>query len=130
MVAEASIGRSGEQLKFILCEAANWTVNAVHGMVLCEAANLRLAIGKAVHFAARGQEFVAIIPGRAVKTAVLPGQNWKLTNLEGESVISPLPRVAAFISETADGFDGPRPALMPNGAIYREATPCNAVLRK
>jgi hypothetical protein len=121
MVADASTRGSDEQTEFKLCETANWAVNGVNGVAFWEVASLRPALGKAVHFAdRRGQP----------ELAVLPGQNWKLTNFEFESRMSPLPRVAAFTSEAADGCDGPLPALMQNGTIYREATARNAMSRK
>jgi hypothetical protein len=121
MVAETSTRRSDEKLESILYETANWTVNGVQGVVLCEVASLRLAIEKAAQFAARGREVVALIRGRPAEIVVLSGQVWKLTNLEVESQTPPWPRVAAFTSETANDFDGPLPALMPSGAVYREA---------
>jgi hypothetical protein len=122
MFAEASTRRSDEQLESILYERANWTVNGVLGVVPCEVPSLRLAIENSAQFAARGRGVVALIRGRSAEIAVLSGQVRKLTNLEVESQISPWPRVAVFTSQTADDFDGPLPALMPNGVVYREAT--------
>jgi hypothetical protein len=121
MVAEAFTRRRDEQLESIHYETANWTVNGVQGVVLCEVASLRFAIEKAAQFAARGREVVELIRGRPAKIMVLSGQVWKLTNLKVKSQTSPWPHVAAFTSETADDFDDPLPALMPNSAVYREA---------
>jgi len=122
--------RSGEQLESIRYETANQTVNDVQGMVLCEVAALQLTIEKAGQFTVRGREVVALIRGRPAEIVVLSGQVRKLTNLEVESQISPWPRVATCTGETADNFDGPLPALIPNGAVYREATVQNAVFQK
>jgi hypothetical protein len=122
MVAEASTRRMDEQLESILYETANWIVNDVQGMVLCDIASLRLGMDKAGQFAVRGREVVALIHGRPAEIVGLSGEVGKLTHLEVESPISPWPRVATCIGETADNSDGPLPALIPNGAVYREAT--------
>jgi hypothetical protein len=116
MVAEASTRRTDEQLKSILYETENSTVNGVQGGLLCEVATFRLAIEKAARFGV-----VALIRGRPAQIVLLSGQINKLTNLEVESKISLWLSVAAFASETADDFDGPLPALIPNGAVHREA---------
>jgi hypothetical protein len=130
MVAEASTRRTDEKLVSILSETANWIVNGVQGVVLCEVATLRLAIEKAARFDARGRDVVALIRGRPAQIVVLSGQVRKSTNLQVEAKTSPRRRVAAFTSETAGDFDGPLPALIPNGVVYREATVENAVFRK
>jgi hypothetical protein len=130
MVAEPSTRRTDEQLESILSETANWIINGVQSVVLREVAILRLAIEKAARFDARGREIVAFMRGRPAEIVLLSGQIPKLTNLEVESQISPWPRVAASASEIADDFDGPSPALRPNGAVYREAMAWNAMFRR
>jgi hypothetical protein len=130
MVAAASTRRSDGQLESIRYETANQTVNGVQGMVLCEVATLQLAIEKAARFAVRVREVVALRRGRPAEIVVLAGQFRKLTRLEVGWQISSWPRVAALTSESADDFDGPLLALMPNCAVYREATAWNAIFRK
>ena len=80
MVDMTSSGRSNEHLQSILYETANWTVNGVHGVVLCEVASLRLAIDKAAQFAAMGREVVALMHRRPPEIVVLSGQVRKLAN--------------------------------------------------
>jgi hypothetical protein len=130
MVAETSTRRTDEQLESIFYATPNWTVNGIQGVVLCEVASLRLAIENVAQFAARGREVVALIRGRPVEIVVLSDQVRTLTTRGIEAQISPWLRIAVFTSETADDLDGPLPALMPNGVVYREATVENAMFRK
>ena len=97
-------------------------MNGVQSVVLCEVASFRLGMEKAGQFAVRGREVVALIRGRPAEIVGLSGEVGKLTNLEVESPISPWTRLATCTGETADNFDGPLPAFIPNGAVYREAT--------
>jgi len=129
MIPEIITCRRDKQLEFILYETVNWTVNGAHGVAFHEVASPRLAIEKATQLAARGREVVAFTRTRPLKLGA-PDQVRKLTNLLVESLVSPWPRVAAVIIDTADGYDDPLSALMPNGAVYREAIVYNAMLPK
>jgi hypothetical protein len=121
MIPEIITRRSDEHLEFILYEKANCTVNGAHGVAFHEVACLRLAIKKATQLAARGREVSALMRPWPTEIVVSSGQVRKLTNLLVESQVSPWPRVAAVIIDTADGCDGPLLALMPNGAVYLDA---------
>lgn len=124
MISKNSTHRSDEQLESRLYETANWTVNGVQGVVLCEVASLHLAIKKAAQFAAMGREVVAIMRRRPPEIVVLAGQVRKLMNMlvEVEAPVSPVRRVAAFLGETEDGAGARLPAFMPSGAVDPEAT--------
>jgi hypothetical protein len=130
MAAEAFTRRADEQLESILYESANWTVNSVQGVVLCEVASLRLAIENAAQFAAHVPEIVALMCRGRADIVVSSGQAGNFPSLPVEPQVSQWPRVTAVIIETADGYHGPLLALMSNGAVYREATVYNAMSRK
>jgi hypothetical protein len=120
MVDMKSSRRSDEQLESILYETANWTVNGVCGVILCEVVSLRVAIEKAAQFAAMGREVVALTRGHPSEIVVLPDQVRILTILLAEPEASRRPRVAAFINETVDDLDELLAALMPNGLTRHE----------
>jgi hypothetical protein len=120
MIAITSTRRSDEQLESVLYETANWTVNGVRGVILCEVVSLRLAIAKATQFAVMGREVVALMRGRPAEIVVLSDQVRILTSRLTESEVSPKPRVAAFINETIDDFEDLLPGLMLNGAACHE----------
>ena len=61
MVVDISKRRFDDQLDAILDEPRAWTVNGPRDTILCEAASLRIATGKAVEIAARGREIVALV---------------------------------------------------------------------
>jgi hypothetical protein len=121
VIANISTSRSDDQLESGLYETANWTVNGVQGVVLCEVASLRLAIEKAGQFAAMGREVVALMRRRPPEIVVLPAQVRKLTNLLPASQVASGSRVAVFTIETADNSNGSLPRLKPNGAVHRAA---------
>src|SRR5476649_1222697 len=127
MIPEIITRRSDEQLEFLLCETANWTVNGAHGVDFHEVASPRPAIEKATQLAARGREVVALMRTRPPEIVVSWGQGRNLTNPLVESQVSPWPHIAVVIIDTADGCDGPLSALIPNGAVYREAIVYNAM---
>jgi hypothetical protein len=61
MVVDISKRRFDDQLDAVLDEPGAWTVNGPRDTILCEAASLRIATEKAVAFAARGHEIVALV---------------------------------------------------------------------
>ena len=126
MVAETSTRRGDEQPEPTRHEMAKWTKTIVLYSVAC----LRPAIEKATQLASNGREVVALMRTRPSEIVVSSGQVQKMTNRLIESQVSPWPRVAVVIIDTADGCDCPLSALMPNGAVHREATVNNAMLRK
>jgi len=125
MVAATFTCRDDEQLGSTRYETANWTKNDV----LCSVVTLRLTIEKATQFTAHGREVIALMCKGRSDIVALPGHAWKLTSLCVEPQASQGPRVGALIIETADGCDGPLTALIPNGALCREAIVANAMLR-
>jgi hypothetical protein len=130
MIPEIITRRSDEQLEFILYETANWTVNGAHGVAFHEVASPRLAIEKAAQFATIGREIVALMRRRPPEIVALSGQVRKLMKLPVNSQVSPGPRVAPFIGETAHSLDDPLPTLMHNDAVYPEAMVQHAMPRK
>jgi hypothetical protein len=130
MIPEIITRRSDEQLEFILYETANWTVHRAQGVAFHEVASPRLVIEKAAQFAPIGREIVAPMRTCPPEIVVSSGQVQKLTNLLVESQVSPWPRVAAVIIDTADGCDGPLSELMPNGAFYHDAMARHAMPSK
>ena len=74
MVAEFSAHRGDGQLGLILHETANWTVTGAQGVALYEAASLRIAIDRAVAFAATGREVVALVRRHPEEIAVFSAQ--------------------------------------------------------
>jgi hypothetical protein len=118
MIVRFSTCRGDEQLECGLYETANWTVNGVQSVVLCEVASLHLAIEKAAQFAAMGREVVALKRKHPPEIVVTPGQVRRLTNLLARSQ----PHVSVLINNKVDGFNRDLPGLMPNGAVHRETT--------
>jgi hypothetical protein len=90
MVAKISNRRGDGQLRSILHETANWTVNGRLGVVFCEVASLRLAIDRAVDFAAKGREVIALVRRRPVEIVVFYGQVKKLAAGLSEPEIYPI----------------------------------------
>jgi hypothetical protein len=130
MVAETSICRGDEQQKSPRYQTVNWTKYSVRDVVLCSVVSLLFAIKKAAQFSAHGPEVFALMCRGRAEVVVLSGQAWKFPNLTDESQVSHWPRVTAVIIEPADDCDGALSALMPNGAVCREATVYNAMLPK
>jgi hypothetical protein len=105
----------------LLHEAANWTVNGVQGAVLCEIASLRLAIDRAMEFAALGREVVTLMRRRSPEIIVLSDQVRMLTNHLLRSLGSSGRHVAVYMNETNDGFGGVPSVLIETNTIYLEA---------
>jgi hypothetical protein len=125
MIAETSTRRGDEQPELTRHYGK---LDEERRFVLCRVSPARNE--KATQFAAHGREVVALTGTRPPEIAVSSGQVQKLTNLLVEFQVSPWPRVAVVIIDTADGCDGPLLALLLNGAAYREAAMYNAMLRK
>ena len=128
MVAETSICRGNEQHNSTCHRTENWTKYGVRDLVLRSVASLRLPIENAAPFAANGRDVIALKNRGHSEIVVLPSQTRKSPKLPVGSQGSQWPHVAAVIIEPADGCDGPLSALMPNGAIWREAKLYNAML--
>jgi hypothetical protein len=90
MVAEISDRRSDGQLGLILHETAAWRVIGPQGVVFCEVASLRIALDKAVRFAARGRGIVALVRGRPAEIVVFSRQVWTLANHLSELEVCPI----------------------------------------
>jgi hypothetical protein len=121
MATITSTRRSDEQLELMLYEVANWTVQGVQGVVLSELASLRLAIERAVEFATREREVIALMHRRPPEIVVLSDQLQKLKDLLVQSPATPTPLVAVSANETAGYFFSIRSAMSASDMIYLEA---------
>lgn len=113
-----SSGHSDAHLESILFETVNWSVIGDHGVDLCEVASLRLAIDKAVQFAAGGRAVVALMRRQRPEIVVLPGQVQELTKMLVALRNSSSPRGAVFMGRTENGSDRPPPVLTAFAAAY------------
>src|ERR1700722_14779140 len=101
--------RGFEPLYLILNETANWT--AVHGMVRCETASLRMALDKAMELALTGSEVDALVRRGSSEIVLFSDQIRELTNYLAEPEPRPEPRVARIVNGGLGGVDDVRSLL-------------------
>jgi hypothetical protein len=118
MVAETSTCRDDERLGSTRCQ----TAIAIKNNVLCSVVSLWRTIEKATQFTAYGQEVIALMCKGRSDIIALPDQAWKLTKPQ----VFQRTNFYIVMVKTADGCHRP---LIPNGALCREVTVSNAMLR-
>jgi hypothetical protein len=117
----ASTRCSDEQLDFFASRDGELNGERRSGPGLCDVASLRLAINKAIEFAAVGRGVVALMRRRIPLIVVLSDQVRMLANRPALSQGSSGRRVAAAVNETNDGFGGVPSVLIETSTIYLEA---------
>jgi len=130
--------RGFEPLYLILNETANWT--AVHGMVRCETASLRMALDKAMELALTGSEVDALVRRGSSEIVLFSDQIRELINYLAELQPAAEPRAAAIVNaglsgaglsgDGLGGIDDVLALMAPNDTGYADATVKNAVSAK